>query len=252
MSFLSGRTPLTTVQTADIADNAVTGGKLNPSLVAGDVIYADGTDSIARLAKGAASQQLAMNSGATAPEWVAAATPDYGVLLQTVDGTTASSSINLTAFDSGTYTSYIFLLEQVIPSTDGTTLWMRFSTDGGSSFVTTSQYFSASNGWNDSNAQSQGGSGGAQSAWYLTETSNWGNASDEGLSGEVRFFQRLTTSVKRPRFTCNLNYSDDQAGVNEVASVGGGAYKGTTEVDAIQFLSSSGNIGGIVKMYGIK
>ena len=60
------------VTTAKIANDAVTGAKLNPALVAGDVIYADGTDTINRLAKGTAAQVLTMNAGATAPEWAAA------------------------------------------------------------------------------------------------------------------------------------------------------------------------------------
>lgn len=38
---------------------------------AGDLMYADGDNSLARLAKGTARQQLAMNAAATAPEWVA-------------------------------------------------------------------------------------------------------------------------------------------------------------------------------------
>ena len=38
---------------------------------AGDTIYADGANSAARLAIGAANEILAVNSGATAPEWVA-------------------------------------------------------------------------------------------------------------------------------------------------------------------------------------
>ena len=59
------------VGTTDIANDAVTGAKLNPALVAGDVIYADGTDTINRLAKGTAAQVLTMNAGATAPEWAA-------------------------------------------------------------------------------------------------------------------------------------------------------------------------------------
>ena len=36
---------------------------------AGDLIYATGANAVARLAKGTARQVLAMNSGATAPEW---------------------------------------------------------------------------------------------------------------------------------------------------------------------------------------
>lgn len=51
------------------------------SLVAGDILYATAADTLQRLAKGTASQQLRMNSGATAPEWatitgtIAAGTP---------------------------------------------------------------------------------------------------------------------------------------------------------------------------------
>ena len=38
---------------------------------AGDLVYATGDNTLARLAKGTARQTLAMNSGATAPEWAA-------------------------------------------------------------------------------------------------------------------------------------------------------------------------------------
>ena len=72
------------VTSAKIANDAVTGAKLNPALVAGDVIYADGTDTINRLAKGTAAQVLTMNAGATAPEWAAAAGG--------VDGITSSAN----------------------------------------------------------------------------------------------------------------------------------------------------------------
>ena len=61
------------VVTASVANDAVTGAKLNPPLVQGDIIYADGTDTITRLAKGTAAQVLTMNGGATAPSWADAA-----------------------------------------------------------------------------------------------------------------------------------------------------------------------------------
>ena len=50
-----------------VADNAITGAKLNPSLVAGDIIYASGTDVITRLAKGADDEILTLASGV--PAW---------------------------------------------------------------------------------------------------------------------------------------------------------------------------------------
>ena len=53
------------------ADNTVSAGKTDISLVQGDIIYSNGTDSWTRLAKGTAGQVLKVNSGATAPEWAA-------------------------------------------------------------------------------------------------------------------------------------------------------------------------------------
>ena len=54
-------------------DNTVTAAKTDISIVQGDVIYGNGTDSWTRLAKGTAGQVLKMNSGATAPDWGSAA-----------------------------------------------------------------------------------------------------------------------------------------------------------------------------------
>jgi hypothetical protein len=49
------------------------GGTGLSSFTAGDVLYATGTTTLAKLAKGTAEQVLSMNSGATAPEWATAA-----------------------------------------------------------------------------------------------------------------------------------------------------------------------------------
>ena len=45
------------------------GGTNITSYTAGDILYATGSTTLAKLAKGTASQQIRMNSGATAPEW---------------------------------------------------------------------------------------------------------------------------------------------------------------------------------------
>jgi hypothetical protein len=49
------------------ANDSVDGAQLSPPLVTGDIIYADGTDSIARLAKGTNGQVLKM--GVSIPAW---------------------------------------------------------------------------------------------------------------------------------------------------------------------------------------
>jgi hypothetical protein len=55
------------------------------SLAAGDILYATAADTLARLPKGTAAQLLAMNAGATAPEWVTLAS--YSISYPTVSGT---------------------------------------------------------------------------------------------------------------------------------------------------------------------
>jgi hypothetical protein len=66
------------------------------SLVAGDVLYATAADTLARLAKGTAGQQLAMNSGATAPEWTS-----QGTLASGTSVNASSTSVDFTGLPSG-------------------------------------------------------------------------------------------------------------------------------------------------------
>jgi len=72
------------------ADNSVSAGKTDISLVQGDIIYSNGTDSWTRLAKGTAGQFLKMNSGATAPEWGTTTTVGGGTGVTFNDNVTAA------------------------------------------------------------------------------------------------------------------------------------------------------------------
>ena len=70
-----------TGQTLTVTDGipVASGGTGLASFTAGDLLYATGSTTLAKLAKGSGSQTLKMNSGATAPEWatVAAASSDF-------------------------------------------------------------------------------------------------------------------------------------------------------------------------------
>jgi hypothetical protein len=71
------------VTTVKIANDQVTGAKLNPALVVGDIIYADGTDTITRLAKPGtpAGEVLTFAASATAPSWAAAGGVGLGMVI---------------------------------------------------------------------------------------------------------------------------------------------------------------------------
>jgi hypothetical protein len=61
---------------------------LNPGTTAGDIDYYTSSTAKARIAIGTAGQVLAVNAGATAPEWIAA--PGGGKVLQVIHGTTST------------------------------------------------------------------------------------------------------------------------------------------------------------------
>ena len=112
----TGKIAAGAVGTTDIANDAVTGAKLNPALVAGDLIYADGTDTINRLAKGTAAQSLVMNAGATAPEWAEAAS--------------GAKIVNYSIFQTNTYSTGSFSatgLDDSIPQVSEVHLCMELA-----------------------------------------------------------------------------------------------------------------------------
>jgi len=76
-------------------------GNLASSFAAGDVLYASNTTTLARLAKGSANQVLAMNGGASAPEWQTAATTSYPAISSISPSTITNSATNVTITGSG-------------------------------------------------------------------------------------------------------------------------------------------------------
>jgi hypothetical protein len=84
------------------------GGTGLASFTAGDILYATGATTLAKLAKGTASQALKMNAGATAPEWVTSA---GGSILQvkTVQcstyRSTTNTSLGTSAYELTDYTT---------------------------------------------------------------------------------------------------------------------------------------------------
>lgn len=125
------------VGTTQLADDAVTGAKLNPSLVAGDIIYADGTNTIARLAKGADSEVLTLAAGI--PSWAAVAAGDYDTI-ETV-ATTSGNSIDMdnAALSDTTYAWHRMVLSGVSPA-EAKDLMIELKFDAGSYLTSTYVY----------------------------------------------------------------------------------------------------------------
>jgi hypothetical protein len=82
---------------------------LNPGTTAGDIDYYTSSTAKARIAIGTAGQILAVNAGATAPEWVAPAGAS-GLTLVTSGTFSSVSSVDVSDCFSATYTNYRIVL----------------------------------------------------------------------------------------------------------------------------------------------
>ena len=233
----------------DALDTTVA-GKVPASLVdaAGDLIYATGSDTVARLPLGSAAQVLRVNAGATAPEWAAAASGAVSVIARTVLGSD-TASVDFTSIPA-TYESL-----RVVYTAKGTgssgMIWpvisVRFNGDTAANY-----------GWQTHRAQ--GDSGGLQekstgavtlmNMGYVVDSSSGVTA---GFAGDgvmdVPSYCR-TTYVKKALGLWNSRYSLGNTGQTGEWS---GVWNNTAAVTQLTFYLSEGSFktGSVFTLYGV-
>lgn len=137
--------------------------------------------------------------------------------------------------------------------TDDTTLYLRTSTNGGSSYDSSAgNYTWAQHGRSDSGAEGNDiGSDSAIQISNITVGRNFGNAADESGFIEIIFDNPYGTTYKK-NIRWLLANSDPSAGVT-VSLCGSGNRQSTSDIDAARLEMSSGNItvenGSIIGMY---
>jgi hypothetical protein len=197
-----------------------------------------GTDNTTLMTPLRAAQAI----GALAP----APALDYE-LISTSTISSAVATVDFTGFDNSVYGSYAFTLHSVIPVTDNVDFLMRYSVDGGSTFISTNTY--------DYHLSSQLGGTVTNEGLDLFNTiyltsSNVGSAAGEtGVSGEVRLF---TPDGSRKTYTRAWIGYDNVSGF--LAGVDSSGRNSTTSaVNAVRFYFSSGDVeSGRISMYGIR
>jgi len=161
--------------------------------------------------------------------------------LEFISSSDASGSANLsfTGFDATKYDSYKFIFHNVIPATDNVFLYMRTSTDGGTNYDSGGSDYQ---NYNDNRA------------FMLITSAAAGSAANEtGVCGEVTVFAPHLTQYTRVNAAVTFV---DTSGVSIPATLvdpyGSFIRLSAADVDAVQFLYSSGNIEtGTITMYGI-
>ena len=146
-----------------------------------------------------------------------------------------------------TYDNYLFVW-RITPSDDGIILYGRFSTDGGSSFISSSEYY-AYEFTNTGNSVSLGSNSQTQ---MVLSYNNSGNSTGEHMSGQFYLRDINNTSYPSTLFGSLSYYTT--SGYH-----GGGIYSGgqtvanrADNVDGFRFIASSGQLeNGEITVYGL-
>ncbi len=226
----------------------------------GDMLYRDGSG-LQRLAKGTASQELRMNSGATAPEWhtPAVASSDF-VKLHTISSTSNVTNYNFTGYFNDTlYKYYKFVGHHRMASgqsgTNAHTI-VRWMVNG--SELSTSDYNYA---WvstyrhNGSNGNQANG-GHNESFAYLGNTWNESTAYSPHYYDMTIINTDATNNIRGSVFWTNTsNYQSN----NMFSGTGGMNNEGTnadanTKITGLSFRYQDGQNFGLMDavLYGVK
>ena len=158
------------------------GGTGTATYTAGDILYSDASNSLAKLAKGTDGEVLTLASGL--PSWATSGSGSgTGWTLLSSGTASASSSLDFTSSIDSTYNLYVFVIDNLTVSNDQTDISIRTSSDGGSTWDSGSgdyQYniiVSASGSSSTSDSSSQ-----------MKIYKQVGNASNESANGLVYLF----------------------------------------------------------------
>ena len=165
----------------------------------------------------------------------------------------SSSSLSITSGLTSTHKEYIFVYNNIHPSSDNNAFQVNFSIDSGSNYnvTKTSTAFTAAHKEDGATAfiQYESGDDLAQGTGFQNLSFPVGNDNDQSVSGTLHLFEPSnTTFVKHFISTCNACEKGDYTGNHRIAGYG----NTTSAIDAVQFKFASGNIdSGTIALYGV-
>ena len=177
-------------------------------------------------------------------------TPSAGALtfINTSD-ISAAATYDFTAFNSSSYDSYVLNVMNLIPVTDDVSLDLLTSTDGGSSYDSSSGNYAWMGFGGETNTQS----GSDNSIWMNGSTASnsyrFGSAANED-GGSFALHIMSPHLTKRTMF----HWEGSFFSANDTTAhlLGCGARLSSADVDAIRLVFSSGNIeSGTITAYGV-
>lgn len=156
------------------------------------------------------------------------------------------SSGNFIGFDAGMYDSYIFDFANVTPATNNAILRVRTSSNGGTSYDSggSNYQWARSGRLGNIDGNANGSASGILLAAGISSSSNFGLSGRMILTGPHLSARTQVTMQSSYRYGASLTHSViSSSGMRDSSS----------DVDAIQFSMSTGNISsGTITMYGVR
>jgi hypothetical protein len=207
-------------------------GMTNPMTTTGDTIYSSSGSTPARLGIGTAGQFLAVNSGATAPEWVAAPSTSKNWSLLNTGGTALTGATTITV--SGISGKDLIHVQIVDASASASTqIQLRLNADSGANYsrasVRMTGLASYAAGYLDNNSTNTGTN-------ILLST----NSSDANSrsSGYVVLSGCNSAGLKQYIAAVGGNAANNDT---QQALISGGFYSSTSTISSISLISTVGN-----------
>jgi hypothetical protein len=173
--------------------------------------------------------------------------PRTGLVLLTSGTVSSAAALDIVLTSYTGYRGLKFALSGFRPATDGTNLWVRFSSNGGSGYDTSGYNYAMF-------AQGDAGAGAAVqsgSAGQIIIAVDVGSAATEGYNGEITLLNQTSTAFWS-RITHAGYWMDSVATPGGAFGSGGGARETNQDTDAIRFMFSSGDItAGNYAVYGL-
>ena len=243
MSFLTGRTSLTTVNTGDIANDAVTLAKLAAG-TDGNLISFDTSGNPVAVATGNDGQVLTSAGAGAVCLFEDAAGGGAWTLIGTVVASN-DATIGITGLDS-TYDSYAIGLSDIVPVTNSVEAYIRLGDSSGVDSGTND--YDSHSSMNTSDATTYSSAIEATSA-FMEITTSTGSGAGQGI-GAMFFLHRPGDGTTYPRI------SGTYSAGNLNGDLRGGHFTGMRNavitLTQVQFAFSSGNVStGRLTVWGI-
>ena len=140
-------------------------------------------------------------------------------------------------------------MDAVTPATDGVNFYMRTSTNNGSSYDSGASDYKYNIARSNTSTATVSGVNDTADAQIVLNSSALGSDTNEDLVGVVEIMNPSNT--KFTRVTSLINFETSANHIERCHTIG--ERSSAADVDAIQFLFSSGNVeSGTFKLYGLK